>query len=174
MKNATIPSRSFKFGRLRPSFWRTLLLVLALPLADGSAANAAPFQNGEFITYDQNPWSGTNPGGQLLVADYNTVYASTFNVVTVGLPSTGFTMAFDGASKVLNYLPASGTPAPLNGNTLDPSSTASGVFGGDVLGAPIRRRFLQRGVPAAPFRNSFRQPRSAKLQYPSGPQRSDG
>ena len=127
-----------------------LSITTACALLIANAANAAPFQNGDFVTYDQNVWSGTNPGGLLLVANYNTVYASTFNVVTLGLPITGFTMSFDGASKVLNYLPASGTPAPLNGKTLDPSSTSSGTFGGNVLALQFDVDFSKAGFLVHP------------------------
>ena len=146
MKNATIPSRSFKFGRLRPRFWRTLLLVLALPLADGSAANAAPFQNGDFTTYVQGSWgTSSSAAGTLLTANFNSVYAATFNTVTVGLPTTGFTMTFDAPTAVFNYLPAGGSPGTLNGNLLDPTSTSSGTFGGDVLALQFDVDFSKAG-----------------------------
>ena len=146
MENATIPSRSFKFGPLHPNFWRTLLLVLALPLADGSAANAAPFQNGDFTTYVQGSWgTSSSAAGTLLTANFNSVYGATFDTVTVGLPTTGFTMTFDAPTAVFNYLPAGGSPGTLNGNLLDPTSTSSGTFGGDVLALQLNVDFSNAG-----------------------------
>src|SRR5215204_6327446 len=42
-------------------------------------------------------------------------------------------MIFTSAPAVFDYLPGTGTPGPLNADLVDPSSTSSGVFGGQVL-----------------------------------------
>jgi hypothetical protein len=126
---------------------RLALLVLAGILANAGTATADTWNAGDLITYVQGSWGGdpgVDAGATLLVAKYDTVYASTFGIVSVGSPS-GFTMVFTDASSVLVYLPAIGPFAPLNGNTLNPISTASGAFGGEVLGLQFNVDFSDAG-----------------------------
>ena len=128
--------------RRRTSMWRVTLLVLGLlvlglTLGYSRAARAAPRQTGDFITYTQSNWGvSTNPSDAILIKDYASVYASKFGLLTLGLPSPGFSIVFDGASSVIAYLPAFGTPAPLNLNLVDPLTTSSGEFGGSSPGRP--------------------------------------
>ncbi|MGH7709643.1 MAG: hypothetical protein ACREOG_00070, partial [Gemmatimonadaceae bacterium] len=46
---------------------------------------------------------------------------------------------------VLNYLPASGLPQPLSADLVDPTSSISGIFGGDVLGLRFNVDFSDAG-----------------------------
>jgi hypothetical protein len=129
---------------------RAILLALVLTLACAGAAKANSFSTGEFVTYPQALWGGSggsvpNPGAPLVVADFGTVYASSFGVLTIGLPNTGQTITFDAASAVLAYLPAVGTPASLTSSYVDPSSTNSGSFGGDVLALQLNVDFNNAG-----------------------------
>jgi hypothetical protein len=80
----------------------------------------------------------------LLFADFDTVYASTGGVI-VGLPS-GFTIAFTSAQNVLNYQPSVGPYAPLNASALNPITTASGAFGGEVLALEFNVDFSDAGL----------------------------
>ena len=124
---------------------RGLLLVL---LACAGAAHADIWHNGDLTTYTQDNWGGVPGvagGATLLVASYDAVYAGTFGIVTVGSTS-GFTMRFTDAASVLTYLPAIGTFAPLNGSVLNPLSTASGGFGGEVLGLELNVDFSDAGL----------------------------
>ena len=50
-------------------------------------------------------------------------------------------MSFTDADSVLAYLGAVGPFAPLNGNVLDPITTASGGLGGEVLGLELNVDF---------------------------------
>jgi hypothetical protein len=118
------------------------------------------WKDGDMITYGQTGWGDTPAPGNaaaLLVANYNSVYASTFGVLMVGLPNPGFSMRFSSASAVLAYLPAVGTPAALTSNLVDPTSSSSGSFGGDVTALRLNIDFSDAGVLAGasglPFGN---------------------
>jgi hypothetical protein len=70
------------------------------------------------------------------------VYAPTGGVLEVGFPGpAGLSMAFSNAPPVLFYLPAVGPAATLNADLLDPSSSASGVFGGEVVALKLNVDF---------------------------------
>ncbi len=91
-------------------------------------------------------WRGLGPTGTpaatLLTNDFNTVYAGTFDELTVG---STYTMSFDSASAVEAYLPASGTPGPLVANLLDQTTSSSGSFGGDVVALTLDVNFSSAG-----------------------------
>jgi len=81
-------------------------------------------------TVTQGGWHakpvGNNPG-TLLANDFPTVYPSG---VTIG---GAFTLTFDSAAAVRAFLPAGGTPGVLTSSATDPTSSAAGVFAGQVL-----------------------------------------
>lgn len=131
-------------------FSQASLLALALTLGCAGAAHATSFQIGQFVTYPQAIWPLNQSA--LLVANFSSVYASNSGLLVVGSTS-GFTMTFDGPIPVLDYLPASGTAAPLNQNLVDPfstSSTGSGDFGGDVVALQLNVDFSNAGFLAHP------------------------
>lgn len=122
------------------------LTVLAIMLGYAGAANAGPWHVGDLTTYGQGIWGGVpgvDAGATLLVDKFDTVYASTSGVI-VGSPS-GFTMIFTDPQSVLTYMPAIGPYAPLNGSVLNPITTASGAFGGDVLALEFNVDFSDAG-----------------------------
>jgi len=124
---------------------RVLLAVLLASL--GAARAEAAWLPGDLTTYTQGSWGqDVNPddGGKVLVASYDAVYASSFGIVTVGSTS-GFTMRFTDASSVLTYLPSVGPFAPLDSSVLNPITTASGGFGGEVLGLELNVDFSDAG-----------------------------
>jgi hypothetical protein len=102
-----------------------------------------PWHNFDLVTFSQAEWSCQSgqqrgqlicgSGGELLLTDYFTVYEATSGVLTVGLPTSGFSMVFDSPVSVFGYLPAVGPTGPLDQNLVDPTTTSSGVFGGDVV-----------------------------------------
>jgi len=104
----------------------------------GNARNVDAYLEALLANLEENTYSEVQWGKQpsvatnLLLANYDTIYASTFDLVDVGLTS-GSSMVFTDTDSVLAYLPAMGPPGPLNGNVLDPITTAAGTFGGDVL-----------------------------------------
>jgi hypothetical protein len=125
-------------------------LIIALSAATiflhSECASATTWQVGDLTTYPQAAWGGDptlDAGAILLTNSFNTVYGATFGV-TVGSFS-GFTMSFDNAPSVLAYMPSIGLFAPLNGNVLDPISTASGGLGGETLGLEFNVDFSDAG-----------------------------
>ena len=95
---------------------------------------------GQFTTPNPTPFTGctvtqggwhTNPHGNnpgtLLANDFPTVYPSG---VTIG---GTFTLTFDSAAAVRAFLPAGGTPGVLTSSATDPTTSAAGVFAGQVL-----------------------------------------
>jgi hypothetical protein len=125
---------------------RVALLVLAALLGNAGSASAGTWLPGDLTSYPQASWGGDpgiDAGAALLVSKFDTVYASTFGV-TVG-SFGGFTMSFTDAPSVLAYQPSIGPFAPLNGNVLNPISTSSGGFGGEVLGLEFNVDFSDAG-----------------------------
>ena len=127
------------------------VFVLAVLLGCAGSSNATTWNVGDLTTYTQASWGDDLAGvpqGQaalLLAAKYDTVYASSFGIVTVGSTS-GFTMRFTDAASVLAYMPTIGPFGPLNGNVLNPVTTASGGLGGEVLGLELNVDFTDAGA----------------------------
>jgi hypothetical protein len=123
-------------------------VALALALSCAGVAHATIWHNGDATTYIQDDWGSTDlsldSGAVLLVASYDTVYASNFGIVSVGSTS-GSTMTFTDAPSVQNYLPATGTFGHLNGSVLNPTATVSGRFGGEVLALALNIDFADAG-----------------------------
>ena len=111
-------------------------LILALALASANAASATTWHDGDMETFSQTDWGNTPAPGNaaaLLAANYGAVYAGTAGLLEIGLPgAAGFSMLFTNVDDLGNYLPASGAPDVLDADLLDPASSASGTFGGDV------------------------------------------
>jgi hypothetical protein len=120
-------------------------------LGSAGSAGATVWQFGDETTYAQAIWGGVpgvDPGATLLTADFDTVYASEGGVI-VGSPSD-FTMIFTDTASILAYLPSIYAYAPLDGSALNPISTSSGAFGGDVLALEFNVDFSDAGfLPAA-------------------------
>ena len=77
--------------------------------------------------------------GNIRDAYFSDVYPSG---VVVG---DGFTMAFTTSSAVNAYLPAGGKPGALTSSLVDPTSSSSGVFGGQVLALRLNLDFNDAG-----------------------------
>jgi hypothetical protein len=108
-----------------------------------------PWHDGDLVTYNQDSWGGdpTAGAGALLLNRFGFVYSDGF--VEVGSPGTaGNSMIFTSVAAVVDYLPASGGPAPLNSDLVDPTSTSSGVFGGYVLALQFDVAFADAGYLA--------------------------
>lgn len=103
------------------------------PHACTPGAPGCGWEMGDMVTYPQASWGdGAAAGGALLFANYDTVYPT--GVVEVGIPGlTGFSMRFFDALAAINYLPAVGLPNALTADLVDPTSSSSGDFGGNVL-----------------------------------------
>jgi hypothetical protein len=105
------------------------------------------WNNGDLLTYDQSAWGDpSTAAASNLNVNFDKVYASTLGVVEAGIPgSSGFSMRFSSPTSVINYLPSVGTPAALNADLLDPTTNASGQFGGDVLALRLNIDFSDSG-----------------------------
>jgi hypothetical protein len=90
----------------------------------------------------------------LLLSQYSTVYPA--REVEVGIPGpTGYSMLFTSASAVIDYLPTAGAAAALNQDLLNPQSSSSGIFGGEVLALRLNVDFSDAGVLARSAALSF-------------------
>lgn len=131
---------------------RTLAALAALALA-APPAHATTFPDGEFVTFSQIEWGETPDGvnvGSILENNYNSVFAP-LALVEVGIHGTaGFSIIFDNPDDVITYLPANGVSGPLTADLLDPTSSASGSFGGEVLALALNVAFSDHDVLAHP------------------------
>ena len=115
--------------------------------------HASTFTNGEFVAFGQIDWGQTPAGdnaGTLLENHYDSVFAPS-EQLEVGIPGpAGFSILFDNPDDVSAYLPAIGMSGPLTTDLLDPASSASGAFGGEVLALVVNVAFSDAGVLAHP------------------------
>jgi hypothetical protein len=118
--------------------------VVIGPHACTPGAPGCGWDPGDLVTYAQDAWGNpASTAGGLLIASFDTVYPGG---VVVGLPGPGFTMDFGDSLAVLAYLPASGAAGPLTADLIDPMSSSSGVFGGDVLALQLDVNFSDAGL----------------------------
>jgi hypothetical protein len=121
-------------------------MVLAAMVGCTATAGAGTWNPGDLITHGPANWGGdpmVDAGAELLGDKFFTVYSSGF-LITGG----HFTMTFTSAQSIITYEPAVGVPGPLTGSAADPISTASGVFGGDVLALQLNVDFSDAGFLA--------------------------
>ena len=124
----------------------------------GTGCEPQRWQSGDVLSYTQASWGGDpgiDAGATLLDASFDAVYGAAGGVF-VGSASR-FVMVFTEADSMRAYMPSIGPFAPLNGSVLNPISTASGGFGGEVLGLELNVDFSDAGLlPGAsgiPFGN---------------------
>ncbi|MCM3906055.1 MAG: hypothetical protein ND866_30595 [Pyrinomonadaceae bacterium] len=104
------------------------------------------WQDGDMVTYNQDNWGGdpgTSTAAGILAAHFDSIYGGGVEVGVSG--NTGFSMIFTSVAALLNYLPSSGPPAPLNADLVDPTSTSSGLLGGYVLALQFNVDFADAG-----------------------------
>ena len=115
------------------------LLVLATP------AMAQTFAYGNYCTFTQGGWGATPHGNNpamILANNFSTVYPSGVVIGDTAL----YTMTFTSALAIQNYLPAGGKAGALTGSLTDPTSSPSGVFGGQVLTLELNVDFSTAGI----------------------------
>jgi hypothetical protein len=107
------------------------------PIGAPACTPGAPgcgWKDGDMTTYPQAEWFFDPNAINLIAADFATVYESTGGVLEVGIPGPrGFSIALSSSAAIFNYLPASGASGPLDSDLLDPTSSASGFYAGDVV-----------------------------------------
>jgi hypothetical protein len=128
---------------------RLLFVVLLFALASSQVARADSFSIGEFASYQAADWGDDTTAINLLENDFSVVYSSVGGVLIVG-ETTNFELVFSGSTALLNYLPSTGAPGPLDSTYVDPLTTSSGIFGGDVVAMALSVDFSAAGALAHP------------------------
>lgn len=91
---------------------------------------SAEFVNGEYCSFSQGGYGGRGNPYQILSTNFAAVYPSYLEVGVAGL--SGYSMQFTSATKVQDYLPQGSTASALTSDLINPTSSSSGVFGGQV------------------------------------------
>ena len=123
------------------------LLVLGLSLFFASPARADTWSPGAVVTYNQVEWGDqTNAAGMLLDNNFDSVYGSAGDIFEIGSTTPGFFMIFTGAVDLEAFLPASGPPGPLDADLVNPTTSPSGQFGGEVVALKLNLDFSNAGL----------------------------
>ena len=97
-----------------------------------------------YTTYTQGGWgakpSGNNPGA-LLASKFGSVYGC--DGLCIGSYKT---LSFTKACAIETFLPQGGTPGVLGATKTNPTSSAAGVFAGQVLALQLSVDFSKHGV----------------------------
>jgi hypothetical protein len=121
----------------------SLLIAAGLISAWPQPSCATNWQPGDLVTFTQTDWALNSAAAALLRANWDTVYTSNDNyALNVGI---GFSILWTSPGTVLNYFPTSGAPVPLTGSYVDPTTTSTGVFGGDVTALQLDVDFADAG-----------------------------
>ena len=105
------------------------------------------WEDGDMVSYGQDSWGGdptTSTAAGLLLAQFDAVYPGGLEVGING--GGGFSMIFTSGPAALDYTPGTGTPGPLTADLVDPTSTSSGMFGGQVLALEVNINFSDAGL----------------------------
>ena len=112
--------------------------------ASAQIGDGGGFRPGDYCSFSQGGLGGNGAPFLLLASNFASLFP---NGVEVGVPgSGGFSMKFSSALAVQDYLPAGGTPQKLTADLLDPTSSSSGVFGGQVLALKINLMLSDGGA----------------------------
>lgn len=136
---------------LNKSFAAFGCMVVTLYLMSAAATKADSFSTGQFVTYTQSDWAPGGPTGgvatSLLATDYNSVYQGTGGDLIVGVAGTPgqYFLEFDSSAALLDYMPSAGAASALTANEIDPTTTPTGVFGGDVAALKLDVDFNNAG-----------------------------
>ncbi len=109
--------------------------------------------DGDFCSFSQGGFGGRGAPYNLLAANFAPLYPMG---VEVGIPGAGgFSMKFATAAAVQAYLPAGGTSGKLTADLMDPTSSSSGVFGGQVLALKLNIALSDGGATNSGFGNLY-------------------
>ena len=94
------------------------------------------WQNGDFVTCSQISWGfgdGCSFNADFLTYHFGAIYFPV-GVLEVGIPgSSGFSIQFTAAADVITFLRSGGPPAVLNADLVNPTASAAGTFGVEVV-----------------------------------------
>jgi hypothetical protein len=127
--------------------YATYTCCVGADLSDEDCVDIGPpqgFMDGDYCTYSQGGYGGSGAPFNLLSANFAAVFPSG---IEVGIPGMGgFSMKFTTAAAVQAYLPAGGSSGALTADLVNPTSSSSGVFGGQVLTLKINVALSAAGV----------------------------
>ncbi|HEX3486142.1 MAG TPA: hypothetical protein VHT51_13855 [Micropepsaceae bacterium] len=127
---------------------RQLILAAAVAILAcffGRPAGAVPFTDGQFISFSQNTWGAdpaAGPPAQLVRDHFDDIYPTG---LTVGVGNFILFTAGSNGDAVLTFLPQTGPAAALNATLVDPTSSSSGIFGGQIIGLRFNIDFSEAG-----------------------------
>lgn len=145
--NTPIPQGTKYVHTVQPNNYQKL--VLATPtFAQNSATSEVTWYSSTgdcnlngFVTYTQGGWG--SPSSSVPGQIRNQYFSSVFpNGLTIG---GNYTITLTSANAVKDFLPQGGTPSALTHNYTNPSSTSSGVLGGQVAALALNVAFDQAG-----------------------------
>ncbi len=103
------------------------------------------WHDNDIVTWSQVSWGAPPTAGNIsgeLEADFDSVFAPESDLMEIGIPgSAGFSIIFDDPDDLIAFLPATGAPGPLTADLLDPASSASGSYGGEVAAMRLNIAF---------------------------------
>jgi hypothetical protein len=108
-------------------------------------AAAVPFADDQFFSFSQNTWGqdpAFGPPAELVKDHFDDIYPTG---LTVGGANFILFTAGNGGDPVLTFLPTTGPAAALNATLVDPTSSSSGIFGGQVVGLAFNIDFSDAG-----------------------------
>ena len=104
--------------------------------------------DGDMTTHTQAQWGDPlTAAGASLTNYFATVYFSTGGLLVGTIPT--YNMTFDSEQAIFDYQPAAGAPAALNANLANPTTSASGSFGGEVVGLKLNIDFSDNNLLAS-------------------------
>jgi len=101
--------------------------------------------NGDLTSYDQFGWDTNATASTLLTNNFTNVYGGG----SLFIGGDPYFLAFTSGSAILDYMISTGAAGPLTSNREDPTDTASGTFGGDVLALQLDVDFADAGKLSA-------------------------
>ena len=113
-----------------------------------SGAPGCGWKDGDVVTYTQDQFgSPSTAAGVILDASYATLFPGG---VEVGIPgAAGFSMIFSDQFAVYAYLPQLDVEGVLTTDLVDPTTSSSGSFGGDVLALALDVALADHGLLGA-------------------------
>lgn len=106
------------------------------------------WQAGHLVTFSQVQWGTTGTtAANLLSSSFGPLYVSSGGVLEVGIPgSGGQSIRFTGGAAVVTYLPSSGPAQALTNDVSNPTTTSSGILGGEVTALALNVDFSAGGL----------------------------
>ncbi|HEY0703106.1 MAG TPA: hypothetical protein VGD60_10090 [Candidatus Acidoferrales bacterium] len=128
------PDQAVQASPKKLTLSRLALTIFALSLFCVHSARADAWSAGALTTYNQADYGNVGSTSQMILFNnYDNLYASNGDIFEVGIASPGYFMEFSNDVALGGFLPAEGYAGALTGNLANPSSSPSGIFGGEVV-----------------------------------------